>query len=115
MAVNQVTAAQLQSEVQAIFSQLENLLSFRIAHYAAIVLNLGTSGLQAAPYSMSAGDATDLFNAANDLDKFRKVWTGLMYVASGATLNTGVPTANDATHFGYPFNSNPGKCAGLGY
>ena len=114
MAINQVTLAQLQSEIQALGTQL-NSMFYRVQLYAALVIGIGITALQAAPYSMSSADATALFNAAQDLDHFRQVYTGAYYVASGATLNTGVPTANGAGAFGYPFNSGVSKLDGLGY
>lgn len=115
MPINQITLAQLTNEALAIYDTLNQLLTYRVLTWAADVNAIGLSALQAAPYNLSLSDAQALINAANDLDNFRKVWTGAMYVAAGATLNTGVPTNNDGTHFGYPFNLNPSKVAGLGY
>lgn len=112
--VNQVTLAQLLSEAMAIYVTQNQLLN-RISSWATLVTNLGIAGLQAAPYSMTSGDATDLFNAANDWLKFRKTALGLGYVTFGATAGTGTPTDNDGTHFGYNFFVNPSKVAGLGY
>lgn len=114
MAVNQVTTTQLTGEALSIDVQMNSLMN-RINLWTAFVIAVGTGGLQAAPYNMTSGDATDLFNAAQDWSNYRKVFLGLMYVTFGATLNTGTPTNNDVTHFGYPFNANPGKVAGLGY
>ncbi len=114
MAINQVTLTQVQNEILAMGAQLNSFFN-RVQLYAVFIQGLGVAGLEAAPYSMSSADATLVFNAAQDLDNFRKVYAGLEFVASGATLNSGTPTPNDGTHFGYPFSLNVGKCAGLGY
>jgi hypothetical protein len=114
MAINQPTLAQVQQEILSLGTQM-NALFTRIQMYNTFIAALGTAGLQAAPYSLSSGDATTLFSAAADLDNFRKVYSGLMYVTSGATVNTGTPTNNDGTHFGYPFGINVGKIDGFGY
>ena len=62
----------------------------------------------------TSGELTQLRNAYRDLNKWFLVYTGNWYVASGATVNTGVPTANDATHWGYPFSLAVGAIDGLG-
>lgn len=111
MSVNVVTLAQLTAEAQSIGVQLNYLVNLRIKQWAALVLNLGTAGLQASPYSMAPADAADLFNAANDLDKFRQVWNGLMFVAVGGSPGAGTPTAGN----GYNFFTNPSKVWNLGY
>lgn len=116
MAINQITLAQLQSEIQSFGVQLSLLLGHQIPTFANDIINvIGINGLQAAPYSLSSADATLLFNAAQDLANFCKVYSGLMYVVAGGTVNSGIPTNNDGTHFGYPFNINVNKCDGLGY
>lgn len=115
MAINQITLSQLTNEIQSIYSMLNTQLVGRITTFANDVIAIGTTNLQAAPYNLSSADATALFNAAQDLLNFAKVWQGTEYVTAGATANTGVPTANDSTHFGYPFYLNPSKVAGLGY
>ena len=56
-----------------------------------------------------------LINAYNDLNTLGKVYYGNDYVASGATVNSGTPTANDATHFGFNFSITVGKAAGIGF
>jgi hypothetical protein len=63
----------------------------------------------------TSGELTQLRTAYRDLNKLALVYTGAWYVASGATVNSGVPTANDATHFGYPFSMAVGALDGLGY
>lgn len=63
----------------------------------------------------SAGDLTATRNTYRDLNKLGLVYQGLYYVAAGATQNTGVPTANDGTHWGYPFNLAGSQIAGLGF
>lgn len=114
MSVNQTTTKQLTEEAQTHNNEL-NARFYRIQLWASQIIALGVAGLTAAPYSMTSPDATALFNSAQDMDNLRKVWQGLMYVTSGATLNSGVPNNNDATHFGYPFYLNPSKTANLGY
>jgi hypothetical protein len=111
--INQITLAQLTSEILSIGVQLGNILNVQVFNFAADVVAIGTAGLQAAPYSLASADATLLFNACQDLDHFRQVYAGLMYVAAGATVNSGVPTANDGTHFGYNFGINVNQCDGL--
>jgi hypothetical protein len=115
LAINQITLAQLTNEAQSIYNQLNSLLIYRGNIWANDIIAIGVAGLQTVPYSLTAGDATALFNAAQDILNFEKVWLGTVYVTPGATVNTGVPTANDSTHFGYPFSLNPSKVAGLGY
>lgn len=115
MAINQITLAQLTNEIASFGVQLNLLLNHQIATFAADVLAIGATALQAAPYSLSSADANTLVAAAQDLDNLRKVYAGLMYVASGGSVNAGTPTNNDGTHFGYPFNINVNKCSGLGY
>jgi len=114
--LNQITLAQLLSEIQSFGVQLNLLLNHQVLLFANDVVNvIGINGLQAAPYSLSSGDASTLFAACQDLDRFRKVYGGLGYVTAGATVNSGVYHDNDGSNFGYPFNINVNKCDGLGY
>jgi hypothetical protein len=83
--------------------------------YKASLDNIGLAGLQLAPYNMTATDAQALINMYNDLNTLGKVYYGTNYVAPGATVNSGVPTANDGTHFGYNFDISIGKAAGIGF
>jgi hypothetical protein len=87
----------------------------QITLYKATLDAIGLAGLQAAPYNMSAGDAQALINAYNDLNTLSKVYYGNDYIVAGATVNSGVPTANDASHFGYNFDISIGKAAGIGF
>ena len=114
MSVNPVNLSMLSDKIRSIGIALNTLFADNIVPYTNFVIALGSSGLQAAPYNMSSGDATLLFNSCQDLANLYKVYQGLMYVASGATVNTGVPTANGAGAFGYPFNINVNQCLGLG-
>jgi hypothetical protein len=77
---------------------------------------LGLAGLEAAPWSLSATDAQNLLNCVNDIVNLASVYAGNSYVAFGATVNTGVVTANSASHFGYNFDLTIGsKAAGIGF
>lgn len=117
MAVNQVTQAQVESDLRNALASLNQSVQNWTLLYNLITA-IGTAGLQAAPYSYSSGDATNIFNAATDLYRLGQVAQGLYYVASGATLNSGAPTANDASHFGYPFvgpAANINKVGGQGF
>lgn len=83
--------------------------------YSDVVVGIGLAGLEAAPYSLSAGDAQAVMNAITDMQHFFLVYSGLYYVAAGATSGSGVPTANDVSHFGYNFGANITTTGGLGY
>lgn len=109
-----ITKAMLDSEIASMGVQFNSLFD-RVRRFNAAVTAIGSTALQAAPYAYSSAEATTLLAAAGDLDKLRQVYTGAMYVAAGATVNTGVPTANDGTHFGYPFSINVDKTDGFGY
>lgn len=114
MPINQITKAQIESEILSIGTALKQTLNVQALNWANAVVAIGVTALQAAPYSYSSGDANLLFNAAQDLLNCRLVYQGLKYVVAGATQNSGVPTANDGTHFGYPFNINVDQCDGFG-
>lgn len=115
MAVNQISPAFINNELQANFTQLEQEQNRINQLYQDVVVGIGLAGLQAAPYSYSAADAQLVMNAITDMRNLFQVFQGLMYVASGATAGSGVPTANDGTHFGYPFVNNISKTGGPGY
>lgn len=115
MAVNQITLGQITSELLSINAQLNALMTRCGLLFSDVVTGIGLAGLEAAPYSLSAGDAQNVMNAITDMQHFFLVYQGLWFVASGSTLNSGVPTANDGTHFGYPFQINITKTGGLGY
>ncbi len=114
MSVNQVAPVQLTSEILAVVAA-RNAHNDRVTKLANFIIALGTTALQAAPYSFSAGDATAIFNFAQDQLHDVAVYNGTWFVASGATLNSGVPTANGASAFGYPFATSAGVVGGLGY
>ena len=115
MAVNQVSLNFINGELSSLYSQLNSLLT-RVNLFKANVGDaIGLSGLQAAPYSFSAADAQAIMNSITDMWHLFQVYQGLWFVASGATAGSGVPTANDATHFGYNFGSNVAKTGGPGY
>lgn len=114
MSINPVTLAMLSDKIRSIGIALNTLFVDNVVPYTNFVINVGVNGLQVAPYNLSSADANLLFNSCQDLANLYKVYQGLMYVASGATVNTGVPTANGAGAFGYPFNINVNQCLGLG-
>lgn len=93
------------TQFNAIFNQVQLFAAALDATVDATLTALG----------YSAGDISQLRSAYRDLNKLRQVYSGAMYVASGATLNSGVPTANDATHFGYPFSLFVSQVDGIGY
>lgn len=113
--INAITPAQINSEILSIGVQLNQLLNVQVFNFCTKIVAIGVAGLEAAPYSYAAADATALFNACQDLLNFRLVYAGSMYIAAGATVNSGVPTNNDGTHFGYPFNINVNQIDGLGF
>lgn len=94
--------------------QLQDMFA-NIVVFKATLDKIGLAGLEAAPYNFSAGDAQALINAYNDLNTLANVYYGLEYIVSGATVNTGVPTANSAGHFGYNFSITIGLAAGIGF
>lgn len=115
MAVNQISLAQITNQLLQFNAQFNQLMNLVGLFYTDVVTGIGLAGLQAAPYSLSTADAQSVMNAVTDMFHFFQVYQGLMYVASGATLNSGVPTANDASHFGYPFDINIAKVGGIGF
>lgn len=94
--------------------QLQQMF-LQVVQFKATLDAIGLGGLEAAPYSMSATDAQNLINAYNDLATLASVYNGLTYIAFGATVNSGVPTANSASHFGYNFSLTIGKASGIGF
>jgi hypothetical protein len=80
------------------------------------LFNIGLAGLQAAPYNLSSTDAQNLLNLIADMQTLvTGVYNGSYYITSGTTVNSGVPTANSAGHFGYNFSINISKGAGIGF
>lgn len=117
MAVGQglPTLSQINGNLANIILNL-NALETQIQQYFATMEAIPDGTLQAAPYGMSSADTALLRSAYRDLYKLlHQVRTGLMFVASGATAGSGVPTANDATHFGYDFTQFTRQCQGMGY
>ncbi len=100
------------AQVAAFGVQLNNLF-FQIQTFAATLDATVDASLTALGYS--SADIALLRSAYRDLNKFRQVYAGTMFVAAGATLNTGVPTANDGTHFGYQFSLFANQVDGVGY
>ncbi len=115
MAVNQISLSQINNELQSIYAQINSIQARVNQFYADVVTGIGLTALQAAPYSYSSADAQAVMNSVTDMYHLFQVCQGLWYVASGGTLNGGAPTANDPTHFGYPFYINIAKTGGLGY
>lgn len=115
MAVNQISLNFINGELAAIYSQLNSLMT-RVNLFKANVGDaIGLAGLQGTPYNFSPTDAQAIMNSLTDMWHFFQVYQGLWFVTSGATAGAGVPTANDATHFGYNFSSNITKTGGPGY
>lgn len=113
MSVGQVIdKATIDSQIGSFGRQL-NSLFFQIQTFAASLDALADAALTVLGYS--AGDIALLRSAYRDLNKFRQVYSGAYYVTAGGSLNTGVPTANDATHFGYPFSIFVNQVNGIGY
>lgn len=73
----------------------------------------GTADATLTSLGYSAGDITLLRSIYRDYYHFMQVRKGLWYVAPGATAGSGVPTANDGTHFGYNFTVFASQAGGL--
>jgi hypothetical protein len=114
MAVNQITSSDINAYLSSTYQQFNSLFLLFQPQRANAIIQIGVTALQAAPYSYSSADATNIFNACQDLNNLSLVVQGLAYVTSGATLNSGVPTANSAGKFGYPFLINVAKVGGFG-
>lgn len=115
MPINQITLGQITSELQSLGSQFNALMNRVGLLKVDVVDGIGLANLQATPYNLALADAQAVMNSITDMWHFFQVYQGLWYVNPGGSLNAGVPAANDATHFGYPFNLNVSKTAGLGY
>lgn len=100
--------AQVSSFSKQLTSLFNNIQQFTLRLDATVDATLTALGY-------SAGDISLLRSAYRDLDKLRQVYTGAMFVASGATAGSGVPTANGASAFGYAFNLFPKQTDGVGY
>lgn len=102
----------IDSQLSSFGKQL-NALFFQVQTFTAALDATADGTLTTLGYS--SGDIAVLRSAYRDLNKFRQVYSGAYYVASGGSLNAGVPTANDATHFGYPFSIFVNQVNGIGY
>jgi hypothetical protein len=109
-----IAKADIDAQIASFGVQFNYLLN-QVKLFTAALDAITDAALQAAPYSYTSGELATLRSAYRDLDKFRQVYSGVMYVASGTTQGTGVPTANDATHFGYNFGLFPGQVSGFGF
>jgi hypothetical protein len=74
---------------------------------------IGQSGLQ--NLGFTSGDAVAVINCYNDLNNFNNVYYGNSYIGAGASVNTGAITTNSSGKYGYSFDINVGKAAGLGF
>jgi hypothetical protein len=104
----------------AYFARNYNTLFFQMAQFTKIMDAIADADLisLAAPTGKTAyvqADVNALRAAYRDLNKVGLVAAGSMYVTAGATLNTGVPAADDGTHFGYPFLLNSLTACAVGY